>query len=307
MRRIILMSSAAVVLPFYAWAETSNSADEFTCTVIPDCQTLGYTETACADNNGVKCPWGDTWFCPVSEAEICEKNGFVYDCKSLGFSNGAGKDCNKKFAECACSDDYVFKGGSCVLKCEAGSELGYILYSDMTRSAELDTNKTPIGVVVCSYLNGGGQAMALQSVNDGTKYQWGGYGTDIAQLENINSIGALKNYTSCENSRKIMLAGNSDMYPAVWAANSYSTEGTSAGDWCLPASTILVMLHKYHESIIDAGFEKAGGTPFTSTSGAWSSSEAYAQNAYMLTYKNNNGFASMTKEARHEVRPVIEF
>ena len=40
MRRIILMSSAAVVLPFYAWAETSNSVDEFTCTVTPDCQII---------------------------------------------------------------------------------------------------------------------------------------------------------------------------------------------------------------------------------------------------------------------------
>lgn len=57
-----------------------------------------------------------------------------------------------------------------------GNEHGYILYSDMTRSKNLISGKTPIGVVVCSYADGGGQALALDSIG---KYVWGDDRTDI--------------------------------------------------------------------------------------------------------------------------------
>ncbi len=40
---------ALFFLPNFAHAET--------CTVTPDCKTLGYTETSCPDGGGVKCPW----------------------------------------------------------------------------------------------------------------------------------------------------------------------------------------------------------------------------------------------------------
>ena len=46
-------------------------------------------------------------------------------------------------------------------------------------------------------------------------------------------MNILKNATE-----KIIAAGNKSKYPAAWAVHKYSTEGTSAGDWCLPAARI---------------------------------------------------------------------
>ena len=103
-----------------------------------------------------------------------------------------------------------------------------------------------------------------------------------------------------------MAAGNKSKNPAVWAANEYKTEGTSAGDWCLPAAGIFTSYYN-NRTTINLGFEKAGGTTFTTSTYAWSSSERnfdawYSRFSlsYGLNYtdKSNDNF---------EVRPVLEF
>ncbi len=47
----------------------SSFAQAEQCTPTPDCKTLGYTETSCPNGGGVKCPWGNFWFC----GEKCNK------------------------------------------------------------------------------------------------------------------------------------------------------------------------------------------------------------------------------------------
>ena len=140
-----------------------------------------------------------------------------------------------------------------------GSEIGYILYSDMTRSKDLDSSKTPIGVVVCSYADGSGQAIALQSIG---KYQWGGYDTRI-ENEEYNYWNAMEmnssfitdggrglSYTrSSFNTKQLINAGDKQIYPAAWAAHEYSTEGTSPGDWSLPAPGVAVSIKNNIETI----------------------------------------------------------
>ena len=112
MRKILLMTSAVVLFPLSTVAQT-------TCTATPDCASLGYTQSSCPDNNGVRCPWGDKWFCSSSETEICSKYGFKYTCTGTGYSGGAGTACGGKYTACTCSSGYSWSAGSCVRRCSS--------------------------------------------------------------------------------------------------------------------------------------------------------------------------------------------
>ena len=193
-----------------------------------------------------------------------------------------------------------------------GSQLGYILYSDMTATLLKQSGKTPIGVVVCSYSGGGGQAMALKSLGN---YKWSTETVDISGLTNLSKAKASQDVASCENSAKIRAQGDSSKYPAVWQAYNYSTEGTKAGDWCLPAAGIFTSYYN-SQSVINTGFSRAGGTQFitgtnvTASTSAWSSSEyddglawgSYFYYSYGLDY-----YSGSYKDDNSEVRPVIGF
>ena len=97
------MTSAAVIAPMSAIAQTP------TCTATPDCASLGYTQSSCPDNNGVRCPWGDKWFC----TKTCSEMGFNYTCSGTGYSGGAGEACEGKYTSCTCSSPYAWNGSAC--------------------------------------------------------------------------------------------------------------------------------------------------------------------------------------------------
>lgn len=275
MIRIALIASAAFILPIGARAET------ITCTPTPDCQSLGYTETSCSEGSGIKCPWGDKWAC-ISKNQETDNN------------------------------------------CTIGS----ILYSDKSCSQELLSNKTPIGVVVYVDGYGGGQAIALDVVDvtlgNFKVYKWA---TDSDIWDNTISVSgstvalplkqlyieeAIVDFASCENSKKIMSAGDKTQFPAVWAAYEYKTEGTNSGDWCLPAAGIFNSIKRNQETI-DAGLDKAGGLKTTEHPNAWSSSVSQASHAswhscLILTCTNGDGLSSLEMSYNSNVvRPVIEF
>ena len=309
MRKLILMTSAAVIAPISAIAQTP------TCTATPDCASLGYTEASCP-NGGVKCPWGNTWFCSSSETEICSKYGFKYTCTGNGYSGGTGGACMGKYASCTCADGYEWKNGSCSElqwgKCTglaANCSLGDILFSDGTCSANKVSGKTPIAVVV--YKSGKcGQAMALNPVYGGTAYQWSTEYVNISSLTDYTSeTEASQDFASCENSAKIRAQGDSSTYPAVWAAYNYTTTGTKVGVWCLPAAGILTSI-KNNQSTINTGFSRAGGIQFTSISPetyAWSSSEDSSYTAWYSHFGDSYGLGTSYKRGEQVVRPVIEF
>ena len=188
-----------------------------------------------------------------------------------------------------------------------GNEHGYILYSDMTRSKDLVSGKTPIGVVVCSYAGGGGQAMALKKLG---YYEWGGYGIDIPTLPNLKKSVAYLDISSCENTSKIIAAGDKNTYPAAWAAHEYKTEGTNAGDWCLPAAGIMTSIQNkdtamYNGSVL-AGGEKIG---ILDSSNYLSSTEDSSYLVYTSGFGFDDGLFFDLKDDphSHNVRPVIEF
>ena len=194
-------------------------AADVQCLKTPSCEELGYTEVACFQNNGVKCPYGDKYFC------VCPMN-YKFTCTGENQTGGVGEACNGKYASCSCSSGLMWNDGVCGENCPIGS----ILFNDFTCSDDVVSGKTPIGVVVYKDGKGAGQAMALKSIGD---YKWGPTSNDISGLTNytFKDTGASQDVASCENSAKIRAQGNSSTYPAVWAAYNYTTTGTKVGDW----------------------------------------------------------------------------
>ena len=255
--------------------------------------------TTCSSLGCLKCPFGEAWACPKI---TCPDNA-KYTCSGTNITGGVGIPCNGKYAECACASGYDWKDGSCA---QSACKIGDIFYSDKTCSSDVIPGKTPIAVVVYIDGNGGGQALALNSIG---QYTWGGYGKDISGLTNYSSsLAASQDFASCENSQIIRTAGDKSTYPAVWAANEYSTEGTNSGDWCLPAAGIFTSYYN-NQTSVNLGFERVNGTKFTTSTYAWSSSE-YSYNvawhSYFSTSYGVNGNYSKGY-GYGEVRPVIEF
>ena len=243
------------------------------CIATPSCTSLGYTSTSSC-TNGIKCPFGNYWNCDLAN-KIDELEQKIE--QSQGGSGGVSSTC----------------------------KLGSILFSDKTCGDDVQYGKTPIGVVV--YLGGsGGQALAL---NDFDKYyQWSiNYETDIPGLTNYTTYTSITtDFASCENSKIIMAAGDESKYPAVWAVNEYSTEGTKAGDWCLPAAGIFTSYYN-NQTSVNLGFERVNGTKFTSSTMARSSSEYDTNYAWTSRFIYSYGVDYYAKTTSFEVRPVIEF
>ena len=117
---------------------------------------------------------------------------------------------------------------------------------------------------------------------------------------------ASQDFASCENSKKIMAAGNKSKYPAVWAAYKYTTTGTKVGDWCLPAAGILTSYYN-NQNAINTGFIRASGTQFTNSTCAWSSSVYSNSGAWNSYFTKSYGLLGTVKSYYYEVRPVLEF
>ena len=309
MRNITLLTGTMLFLPMTATAQSIN------CTPSPDCASLGYTETSCPDGAGVKCPWGNTWFCTE---EKCDTS-YQYTCSGTGYTGGSGTACNGKYKSCTCADGYEWKDGACQKKPAEQAEwgkcngyaqncnIGDILYSDGTCNPQKISGKTPIAVVVYKSADGNcAQAMALKSIGN---YRWGGYGTDISTIQNYNTQEAASyDLNSCANTQKIIevLKG---IDSAATAAQGYKTEGTNAGDWCLPAAGVFTSIHN-NQSTVNTGITNAGGTQIIKNIYLWSSSEVSLTTAWSARLENAYGLGdnhNRTKSNDYEVRPVLEF
>ena len=239
------------------------------CIATPNCTTLGYTSTTSC-TGGLKCPFGNYWNCDLAnKINELEQKIEIMEQESAN----------------------------------SGCQIGHLFNSDKTCSVTSQSGKTPIGVVVYVDGFGHGQAMALDSIGS---YNWGVSDTDISSLPNYDEEDeAFFDLDSCGNTAKIIAAGDKSKYPAAWAAHEYSTEGTSAGDWCLPAAGIISSIY-YHQQEVNMGLACGNGTQFTSSTRAWSSSEHNSNYAWQ-SFDYSYGMLVYTKASHDEVRPVIEF
>ena len=108
--KFLLLGTSLSCLPGLAFGQ---------CVVTEDCAALGYTENSCNNGKGVKCPFGNGWFCGGDEASICADNGFKYACTGTGYSGGSGQPCGGKYKTCNCATNYVWNGSSCALSCSS--------------------------------------------------------------------------------------------------------------------------------------------------------------------------------------------
>ena len=273
-------------------------AADIQCLKTPSCEELGYTEVACFQNNGVKCPYGDKYFC------ICPAI-YTYSCTGTGYVGGFGESCNGKYASCACASGYKWKNSSCVEQPWAHCSqctLGDILFSDGTFSTNIVSDKTPIGVVVYIDGQGHGQVLALQDVDASL---WSESYTDISSLINFTSAeSASYDFNSCLNTEKLRAQGDSSTYQAAWAAHAYKTEGTEAGDWCLPAAGIFTSYYN-NQDAIKAGLNRASGNQLSSN--AWSSTENCKDGAWLYYFSSSYGLILTNKRNGYNIRPVLEF
>ena len=82
------------------------------CLNMEDCTALGYTETSCPDG-GIKCPFGNGWFCNSITGETCIELGFTQTCSGTGYAGGDGAVCNGKYMKCKCASGYEWTGNAC--------------------------------------------------------------------------------------------------------------------------------------------------------------------------------------------------
>ena len=113
MKKYLYLSTAivGVMIGGNVWAQ---------CVSTQDCTALGYTETSCPNGNGVKCPFGNKWFCGMTKDEcevaVCEDFGFIYECNGQ-YEVGVGKACGTRYTECECEAGYERTEGICAKPC----------------------------------------------------------------------------------------------------------------------------------------------------------------------------------------------
>ena len=83
MRKILLMSSALALL---------SGTVEAGCIQTPSCSSLGYSSTTACEG-GLKCPWGNAWFCPTSSESGGEETPDYGTCQ-IGDILFSDKTCN---------------------------------------------------------------------------------------------------------------------------------------------------------------------------------------------------------------------
>ena len=247
------------------------------CIPTPSCTSLGYTSTtSCTD--GLKCPFGNYWNCNLNK--ITELTNKITELEKTI------EKIEKENALRSCA-------------------VGHIFNSDKTCSTSVQSDKTPIGVVVYTDGAGHGQVIGLNSIG---KLQWSSSDTsDVPTLTNFdNEDDAIYDLNSCLNTEKIIAYGNKSQYPAAWAAHEYKTEGTNAGDWCLPAAGIFSLYYN-NRQIINIAITSAGGIQTTTNTLVWSSTERYSNSAWNAYFGNFENLEGRYKDYAYEVLPVLEF
>ena len=269
----LLIGTSLSLIPHLTFAQ---------CVATQDCATLGYTETSCSGGSGVKCPFGNKWACFKSESEFCTEYGFTQTCTGTNQTGGSGKACNGKYNYCSCADGYVWQNGACQQPEKDYSEctVGTLFYSDGTCLPEKLESKTLLGVVIYEKSsNENGWIMSINPVK--TNITWGWLNTDIPELSNCSSETCLTDVqSSCVNTDAIIKQGDSNKFPAAWAAKNYNPAGTPTDKrWCLPSGGLLnkglnnaTNFNKIKNAIITAGGTALSDVYFQRNN-IWSSSE----------------------------------
>ena len=245
------------------------------CTPTPDCASIGYTETSC-EGDSLKCPFDITkLFCVPCDSS------FKYDCSGANITGGIGTSCGGKYMSCTCSSGDTFNNGVCKETTAAQNcIIGMIYYSDKSCSEEVDASKTAIGIVV--------KDNELITTLNVPYMKWSLDYIDVSGVANYESdTDAKTDYNGKANTLAIVSAysGESASENAAIYCNSYSTAGTRAGDWYLPAMGEVYDYIYTNYVKVRAGWDKVGTTILSEY--FWSSSEYSANSAWFVNSDDN--------------------
>ena len=256
---------------------------------VTDCSLLGYTDSPCP-GSGLKCPFGDSWYCGGGAAEDCIKLGYNKSCTGAG-ENGNGETCNGKYQSCTCDSSYKYTCSGTGYSGGSGSACGG-KYTSCTCAS--------------------GWIMTVSPIQTGIAWDTGS--------RNQTNIADSAASASCTNTQKLVALGS--RFAAANAANNYKPTGTpSEKSWCLPSYDLLnsinnsTNLAKINTAITTAGGTKLGygGQPSYSYESVWSSSEYVFTDGAWYLYVSTSSSSHMDGNGRNNssinytVRPVLEF
>ena len=186
------------------------------CVASQDCETLGYTEIFCNGDKGVKCPFGNKWFCFESEESICNKNGFTKSCTGVG-QLGVGGSCGGLYVECSCVDGYEWKNEICQPRVTDGVH-GDLFYCD----GDVVAVKIPEINFYVSIKNLGRLNWAL--ANSWSKSHFSC--TEKGRLPTVDELRFLYKYKSSINNLLSEYNGDAFENFAYWTSSEFGSAGT---------------------------------------------------------------------------------
>ena len=236
-------------------------------------------------------------FAGYAQAQTCIPTP---DCAGLGYTETS---CSGAFLRCPFDTSKMFcasssgSGGGGATPESGGCLVGMIYYSDGSCSTGLDSSKTAIGVVVedNAYVMSKPTSMTWASNTS----------TDVSSMTNFSSGDAAKgDYLGKLNTAAIVAAYSSDTTSnnAAKYCNSYSTAGTSAGQWYLPAAGEIVDFVSGNYATLARAFSKLG----VAISGTfWSSSEYSSNYAWHVYSSDGNMFSSTKTDGNYSVSCLL--
>ena len=244
----------------------SSGVAEAACIQTPTCGAMGYDSTVACEG-GIKCPFGNAWNCTLAD-KIAQLEITI-----------------EKLEQTAQQE--------ALAKCKIGD----ILYHDMSCNANVVASKTPIGVIF-DVTNG----LAIAK-DEFTNLAWGP-NVDISGIQNYSTnTTATADWQGFNNTKAIYeyrkTKGGS--FQAAEKALVYSTEGTSQGQWYLPAAGELKAISD-NKDVLNTTLSKIGGQTFSNY--LWTSSEKDSTNAFILS---SSTLGLNKKYISTNIRPVINF
>ena len=242
-----------------------SGAAEAACIQTPSCSSLGYESTSSC-SGGIKCPFGNAWNCTLID-KINELEITIEKIKQ-----------EETLANC---------------------KIGDILYSDMSCNTNMVASKTPIGVVF-DVTN----ALAVAK-DEFANMPWGAVVEDVSGVQNSNSVStSTADWQGFNNTKAMYEADKSGAnYPAIKKVLTYSTTGTSQGQWYLPAAGELQAIST-NKDILNETLAKIGGTQMSGN--YWSSSEQNSGSSYYIGIGNSSS-STGRKVVKNKAKPVINF
>ena len=266
------------------------------CVPVPDCASIGYTETSC-DGDSVKCPFDTSKLKCIP----CDSS-FRFTCDGENIVSAVGEPCNNKYVTCNCVAGATFSNGECI--CDTSCSVGNIYYSDGTCSSCKIANKTPIGIVVNT--NENLIIMGLEKEN--IRWSWNQIDDngnitvkgrlDISGIPNYaNSTDAITDFRGFENTQAIVATygENATNVAGVFCYN-YAPTGleNSKHNWYFPAAgESYNYMHKNLEKI-NTAFAILGKAKIAD--GIWTSSEISLHYAYAIKLSTGKVFQYGTKD-----------